>query len=264
MENNLSLQDLPLTFLQTDLVWEAPSENLQRIEQRLRDVTNTKLIVLPEMFTTGFTMNPSAVAQSMDGEAVTWMRRTAAAKGADLVGSLVIEEGGKYFNRLVWAKADGGLHHYDKKHLFTFAGEDKHYSAGQQPLIVNLNGWNVATFICFDLRFPAWSRNLDGKYDMALYIASWPERRAKHWQALLQARPIENQAYVLGVTRVGTAGNGISYSGDSMLIDPLGEVLFHQSHSECLHNASLSRSLLDEVRSKFPFLKEADRFVFSA
>ncbi|MDC8758072.1 amidohydrolase [Janthinobacterium fluminis] len=256
-------QDLNVTLLQTDIAWEAPAENLHRLEQRLNDVGATSLIVLPEMFTTGFTMNPAGVAERMDGPAVAWMRAKAAAKGCDIVGSLVIEDGGRYFNRLVWAKADGGLLHYDKKHLFTFAGEDRHYTAGAAPLIVPVGGWKVATFICYDLRFPAWSRNTDGQYDIALYIASWPERRAKHWQALLQARAIENQAYVIGVNRVGTDGNGVAYSGDSMLIDPLGEVLFHERHKECLHAAALSGARLDEVRSTFPFLKDADRFVLS-
>jgi len=255
--------DLKVTLLQTDIAWEAPAENLLRLDQRLGDVGDTSLIVLPEMFSTGFTMNPAAVAERMDGRAVTWMREKAAAKGADITGSLVIEDGGRYFNRMVWAKADGGLHHYDKKHLFTFAGEDGHYTPGSKQVIVPVAGWKVATFVCYDLRFPAWSRNLDGRYDAALYIASWPQRRTKHWQALLQARAIENQAYVIGVNRVGTDGNGVAYSGDSMLIDPLGEVLFHQSENECLYPASLSRARLDEVRTTFPFLKDADRFALA-
>jgi omega-amidase len=256
--------DLKVTLLQTDIAWEAPVENLRRLEQRLKDVGDTSLIVLPEMFSTGFTMNPGAVAERMDGPAVDWMRTKASLKGADIVGSLVIEEDGRYFNRMVWAKADGSLLHYDKKHLFTFAGEDRHYTPGNTQLIVPVDGWKVATFVCYDLRFPAWSRNLDGQYDVALYIASWPARRARHWQTLLQARAIENQAYVIGVNRVGTDGNGVAYSGDSMLIDPLGEVLFHERDNECLYPATLSGARLDEVRTTFPFLKDADRFALTA
>ncbi|GGY14809.1 amidohydrolase [Paludibacterium paludis] len=256
-------RDLTLTLVQTDIAWEAPQRNLDRLDATLSTLGDTDLIVLPEMFSTGFTMNPVAVAETMDGRTVNWLRDTARARRADIMGSVVIGEEGRYFNRLVWAGQDGSLACYDKRHLFTFAGEHRHYCAGTEPRIVPFNGWSVATFICYDLRFPEWSRNLDGKYDLAVYIASWPERRSRHWQALLTARAIENQCYVVGVNRIGTDGNGLSYSGDSMLIDPLGEVLFHEKHAECLHTAVLSHAKLNDVRETFPFLKDADRFELS-
>ncbi|WP_137936794.1 amidohydrolase [Chitinivorax sp. B] len=252
--------DLTLTLAQTDIAWEAIDDNLGRMSEQLHAVQGSQLIVLPEMFTTGFSMRPTGIAETMDGKAVAWLRETAQAKQADVVGSVAIEEDGRYFNRLIWAKPDGSLRTYDKKHLFSFAGEHDHYTPGSEPLIVELNGWRIATFICYDLRFPVWSRNLQAKYDLALYIASWPERRARHWQALLPARAIENQSYVVGVNRVGTDGNGIRYSGDSMVIDPLGEVLFHERNQERIHTETLSRALLDEVRTQFPFLKDADRY----
>ncbi|MBB5016753.1 putative amidohydrolase [Chitinivorax tropicus] len=257
-------RDLKLTLVQTDITWEAIEDNLRRLERELAEVNDTQLIVLPEMFTTGFSMRPTSIAETMDGKAVNWLCATARAKGVDMVGSVAIEEDGRYYNRLLWAKPDGTLLHYDKKHLFSFAGEHQHYTPGDAPLIVELNGWRIATFICYDLRFPVWSRNVDARYDLALYIASWPERRARHWQALLPARAIENQSYVVGVNRIGTDGNEIRYSGDSMIIDPLGEVLFHERNQARIQTETLSRSLLDEVRSQFPFLKDADRFTLQA
>ncbi|MCW7539473.1 amidohydrolase [Aquabacterium sp. A7-Y] len=252
--------DLTLTLVQTDVAWEAIDDNLARMQEHLGRVGDTQLIVLPEMFTTGFSMRPALIAEPMDGKAVNWLRETASARQADVVGSVAIEDGGRYFNRLVWAKPDGSLYLYDKKHLFSFAGEHEHYTPGSDDLIVHLNGWRIATFICYDLRFPVWSRNLQGKYDVALYIASWPARRAAHWQALLRARAIENQSYVVGVNRVGVDGTGLQYSGDSLVIDPLGEILYHGRAGEEVHTTTLDRGRLEEVRSQFPFLKDADLY----
>lgn len=253
-------QDLAVTLVQSDIAWESVDQNLQRMERHLSAVNDSRLIVLPEMFTTGFSMRPEKIAETMDGKAVQWLRDTARAKRADLVGSVAIEEQGRYYNRLLWAKADGSLFSYDKKHLFSFAGEHEHYTAGDAPLIVKVDGWSVAAFVCYDLRFPVWSRNNNSQYDLALYIASWPERRAKHWQTLLPARAIENQAFVIGVNRVGMDGNDIRYSGDSMLIDPLGDTLYHGRQLESVYQARLSRAQLDDVRAQFPFLKDADRY----
>lgn len=250
--------NLKVTLVQADPAWESTAENLQMFTRHLQDVSGTHLIVLPEMFNTGFSMNPDRVAEPMTGTTVTWLRQTARAKNADVVGSAAIEEEGKYFNRLLWAKPDGTLLQYDKRHLFTFAGEHEKYTPGRASLVVSVRGWNIAAFICYDLRFPVWSRNMNGRYDAALYIASWPERRASHWCALLQARAIENQSYVLGVNRVGTDGNNIAYSGDSTLIDPSGEVRSADRFVEVVKQVVLSRSVLNEVRSRFPFLKDAD------
>ncbi|UGA37330.1 hypothetical protein JOS77_25285 [Chromobacterium haemolyticum] len=175
-------QDLAVTLVQSDIAWESVDQNLQRMERHLSAVNDSQLIVLPEMFTTGFSMRPEKIAETMDGKAVQWLRDTARAKRADLVGSVAIQDQGRYYNRLLWAKADGSLFSYDKKHLFSFAGEHEHYTPGDAPLIVKVDGWSVAAFVCYDLRFPVWSRNNKSQYDLALYIASWPERRAKHWQ----------------------------------------------------------------------------------
>ncbi|QOZ83952.1 MULTISPECIES: amidohydrolase [Chromobacterium] len=253
-------QDLAVTLVQSDIAWESVDQNLQRMERHLSAVNDSQLIVLPEMFTTGFSMRPEKIAETMDGKAVQWLRDTARAKRADLVGSVAIQDQGRYYNRLLWAKADGSLFSYDKKHLFSFAGEHEHYTPGDAPLIVKVDGWSVAAFVCYDLRFPVWSRNNKSQYDLALYIASWPERRARHWQTLLPARAIENQAFVIGVNRVGVDGNDIRYSGDSMLIDPLGDTLYHGRQLESVYQAKLSRAQLDDVRAQFPFLKDADRY----
>lgn len=255
----MSDRDLRITLVQADLAWENAGQNLLQFDRHLDEIGATDLIVLPEMFTTGFSMNPQAVAEPMDGPAVEWLRETARQHDADIVGSVAIREDGRYFNRLIWARPDGALIHYDKRHLFTYAGEHEHYTPGQAQQVVHLKGWNIAPFICFDLRFPVWSRNR-GQYDAALYIASWPARRAAHWKSLLPARAIENQAYVIGVNRVGVDGNDLAYDGDSMVIDPLGDICFHANVNAVVHQQQLSRRMLDDTRAKLPFLRECEQF----
>ncbi|TRB02891.1 MULTISPECIES: amidohydrolase [Rhizobium/Agrobacterium group] len=255
----MSDRDLRITLVQADLAWENAGQNLLQFDRHLDEIGATDLIVLPEMFTTGFSMNPQAVAEPMDGPAVEWLRETARQHDADIVGSVAIREDGRYFNRLLWARPDGTLIHYDKRHLFTYAGEHEHYTPGQVQQVVHLKGWNIAPFICFDLRFPVWSRNR-GQYDAALYIASWPARRAAHWKSLLPARAIENQAYVIGVNRVGIDGNDLAYEGDSMVIDPLGDICFHANVNAVVHQQQLSRRMLDDTRAKLPFLRECEQF----
>lgn len=252
--------ELTIGLIQADIVWEDHWANLTYMEGKLQELESTDLIVLPEMFTTGFSMEPGPVAQSMDGPSVAWMRNMAEQRNTDILGSMIIAADSSYYNRLVWIKPDGRIFTYDKKHLFSFAGEHRKYSPGNRQLIVNVNGWKLAPFICYDLRFPVWSRNHGEHYDVALYIASWPEKRAAHWQTLLRARAIENQVYVVGLNRVGKDGNGIDYSGDSMVIDPLGDVLFHSRHDETVHRQNLLADRLDTVRESFPFLKDADAF----
>lgn len=259
----MSDKDLRVTLVQADLAWENTERNLQQFDRHLDEIEATDLIVLPEMFTTGFSMNPKAVAEPMDGQAVNWLLETARRHDADIVGSVAITEDGRYFNRLIWARPDGTLIHYDKRHLFTYAGEHEHYTPGQAQQLIELKGWSIAPFICFDLRFPVWSRNR-GQYDAAIYIASWPARRASHWKTLLPARAIENQSYVIGVNRVGIDGNDLSYDGDSMVIDPLGEICFHANVKPTVHQRRLSRQLLDETRIKLPFLRECERFELTA
>jgi predicted amidohydrolase len=256
------MQDLRITLVQTALHWENATENRKHFDALLSEVKpgSTDLIVLPEMFSTGFSMQPDVLAETMDGPTVLWMLQKAAALNAVITGSIIIHEHGHYYNRLVWMRPDGTYATYDKRHLFSLAGEEKHYSAGKERLIVDLKGWGVCPLVCYDLRFPVWSRNRKD-YDLLLYVANWPERRSYAWKQLLIARAIENQSYVAGVNRIGTDGNQTAHSGDSALIDPLGEVLFTKAHEPFTETFTLSHTHLTEVRDKFRFLDDGDDFV---
>jgi predicted amidohydrolase len=217
------------------------------------------------MFSTGFSMNAERLAEGMDGPTVGWMRTMAAAKKIILTGSLIIKEEEQYCNRAIWMQPNGHCGWYNKRHLFAYAGEDKHYAAGRQRFIASVNGWRVALQVCYDLRFPVWSRQqFDAEksfeYDVLLYVANWPQRRSLAWKTLLQARAIENQCYVIGVNRVGEDGNGIWHSGDSMVVDPLGEVLYHKADVEDVFTITLQKEALLQVRDKFPFWRDADAF----
>lgn len=253
------MPNLTVTLVQAALAWEDPEANRKALAETIAAMdAPTDLIVLPEMFTTGFSMNAVPLAETMDGPTVAWVQETARNGGADVTGSFIAKERGRFYNRLVWACPDGTLFTYDKRHLFRMLKEENTYSAGDRLLTVEINGWRIRPFICYDLRFPAWSRNLDNAYDLAVYIANWPARRAGHWKALLAARAIENQCYVVGVNRVGTDGNGLAYSGDSMVIDPTGEVLFCQSETPTVHTQVLSKESLDTWRRDFPAWRDAD------
>ena len=255
--------DLKVALCQADLHWEDCRANLKKFSKKIDAIkTDVDLIVLPEMFASGFTLNPETVAESMNGEAVTWMREQAETNRACIVGSLVIKEDNSYYNRLIWAKPDGSLLHYDKKHLFSLAGEHLKYSPGNEKLIVDIQGWRISSYICFDLRFPVWCRNDKNRpYDIALFVASWPEARSKHWKVLLKARAIENQSYIIGLNRVGKDGNNISYSGDMQIIDALGVVQCHLAYQEATQIWKFSKSSLQAIRENFAFLKEADDFI---
>jgi len=253
------MQDLKVTLIQSELAWEDIDSNLAEFNYRIDAIEeDTHLIVLPEMFSTGFTMNAAALAQDMNGSAVKWIKAKSAEKNIDIVGSFIADDSGKFFNRLVWAKPNGEIFVYDKKHLFRMAGEEKIYSAGSKNIIVELNGWKIRPFICYDLRFPAWTRNIANQFDAAVFIANWPERRSAHWKALLQARAIENQCYIIGVNRVGIDGNGLSYSGDSSIIDPWGTIIFQKSTQACIYTGDLSYDILQQSRESFPVWKDAD------
>jgi predicted amidohydrolase len=258
------MQDLRVTLIQCELEWEGIDKNLSAFDTRIDTVNDdTDLIVLPEMFTTGFTMNAARVAQSMAGSAVTWLREKSISRNTDIAGSIVVEEDGGYYNRLVWAKPGGDLYTYDKKHLFRMLGEDKVYTAGDRLLTVGLNGWKIRPFICYDLRFPGWLRNLNNSYDAAIFIANWPEPRAYHWKLLLQARAVENLCYVIGVNRVGKDGNDQTYSGDSAVIDPFGSARFQQQYKSCIHTEHISCQVLEQARESFPVWKDADTDLFT-
>ena len=253
------MQDLTITLVQTELAWEDIDTNLERLNDTIDGIrTPGDVIVLPEMFSTGFSMHPQGLAEKMNGRSVNWLRNKAARIQKTITGSLMVEEEGRYFNRLVWVGPDGEMVTYDKKHLFRYAGEEKVYTAGRRQVTISIKGWRVRPFICYDLRFPIWTRNIDKAYDLAIFVANWPARRAMAWRTLLRARAIENQAYVAGVNRVGMDGNGFAYSGHSALIDPTGQVLFEQEQTSCAPTLKLEYKVLAEYRAQFPAWMDAD------
>lgn len=259
------MSSLTITLIQTQLFWEDKAANLAMLEQKINAIdTATELVVLPEMFSTGFSMKPAQLAETMEGETVSWMKRIAAARKIILTGSVIIEQEGNYYNRLIWMLPNGQYGYYDKRHRFAFAGEDAHYTAGNRRVVAQVNGWRINLLVCYDLRFPVWARQQlqDGapEYDLLLYVANWPQRRSHAWQTLLQARAIENQCYVVGLNRVGNDGNDIYHSGDSMVVDPLGQTLYHKADAEEVFTITLQKENLDEVRNKFPFWKDGDSF----
>lgn len=259
------MAELTVTIIQTNLHWENKVANLTMLEEKIKGIRErTEVVVLPEMFTTGFSMNPAPLAETMEGETVQWMKRIAAEKKIILTGSIIIKEKENYYNRLIWMLPNGQYGVYDKRHRFAYAGEDKEFSPGSKRLIASVNGWKVNLLICYDLRFPVWSRQQSTdealEYDLLIYVANWPERRVHAWKTLLQARAIENQCYAIGVNRVGDDGHCIHHSGESMIVDPLGEVLYTKKEEEDIFTITLKKSLADEVRQKLPFWKDADDF----
>jgi omega-amidase len=259
------MAELLVSLVQTDLVWEDKEANLRHLQAQLHSLRGkTHVVVLPELFSTGFSMQTTKLAEPMEGPTVQWMRTLARELQLIITGSLMIEEGGNYYNRLLWVLPNGTIGQYDKRHLFAYAGEDRYYQQGAKRLIASVNGFKVNLQICYDLRFPVWARqqSQEGQpeYDLLLYVANWPERRRLAWMQLLQARAIENQCYVIGVNRVGEDGNQIYHSGDSMVIDPLGEILFTQKDKACIHTVTLRKEQLQQTRNQFPFLRDADGF----
>ncbi|MHA4811590.1 nitrilase family protein [Flavitalea flava] len=284
------MSTLTITTIQADLVWEDKAVNLRRFEEKIGNIReNTEVVILPEMFSTGFSMRPETLAEPMNGPTLAWMKKMAAQKRAVLTGSMIIEEKGNYYNRLIWMLPNGSFGYYDKRHRFAYAGENEHYTAGHKRLIASVKGWRINLMVCYDLRFPVWSRQTQGaepalrngpehhtpsavppaalpemtsslEYDLLLYVANWPERRSHAWKTLLQARAIENQAYVIGVNRVGIDGNNILHSGDSLIVDPLGEVLHQDSGEEAVYTHTFRKEDLEEIRTRFPFWQDADHF----
>ncbi len=258
----LNIQNLKVTIFQAYLFWENAEKNLLNIELKLVDGLREKtdLIVLPEMFNTGFTMQAKALGETMDGKTVQWMKKIAYKYECVVTGSIIIAENNQLFNRMLWITPDGEIQHYDKHHLFSLGEEDEHFSAGQKQLIVTLKGWKIRLAVCYDLRFPVWLRNKQEGYDILLVVASWPDQRSAHWLALIPARAIENQSYVIGVNRVGHDGNQIYHSGHSMCIDPLGNTIYYKPEDEDLYTFSINYLTLEKARRQFPFLQDADDF----
>ena len=257
------MENLKITVFQGYLFWENIDKNLQNITLRLSGGIREKtdLIILPEMFTTGFSMNAAQLAEPMNGKTMQWMEKTAKLYDCVVTGSVIIEEAGKYYNRLIWMRPDGSHEHYDKRHLFGMGKEDETYTAGTEKLIVELNGWKICPMICYDLRFPVWLRNIEANpYDLMIIVANWPERRAAHWRTLIPARAVENQTYVIAVNRVGHDGNEVYHSGDSTCISPNGDVVYYKRDEEDVYTFSINPEELKRVRRAMPFLKDADRF----
>ncbi|KAB2813977.1 amidohydrolase [Phaeocystidibacter luteus] len=254
------MNDLKVSLVQTALHWEDAKANRAHFDSLLASVEDVDIIFLPEMFSTGFSMKPEELAEPMGGPTVSWMMAQAAAKSAVIAGSVIILEEGNYFNRLIWAEPNGIVKSYDKRHRFTYAGEDEHYTAGADRPTWELKGWKVRPQVCYDLRFPVWSRN-DNDYDLIFYVANWPERRNYPWKTLLRARAIENMACVVGLNRVGEDGNGVAHSGDSVILNALGEPIAEATpHQEEVITAVLSKEELQSTRERFRFLNDRDQF----
>ncbi|GAA4367230.1 amidohydrolase [Hymenobacter saemangeumensis] len=256
------MNDLTVSLIQTDLHWHDAAANRLAIDRRLEQLSiPSDIIVLPEMFTTGFTMDAAALAETMDGPTVQWMQAHAARQQAVLTGSIIIEEGGAFYNRLLWVRPDGSLSYYDKRHLFTLAGEQRVYTPGSLRLVEEWRGWRIFPLVCYDLRFPVWSRNQATQpYDLLLYVANWPTVRRNAWTCLLRARAIENVCYTLGVNRIGRDGHGQEYSGDSALIDMRGDYLLQAGNLQSCITRTLRRAELEDFRSKFAALNDADEY----
>lgn len=252
--------DLRITLIQPDLYWESPQKNRDHLEEMIDSIEGpTDLVVLPEMFTTGFSMNALALAEPMNGETMQWMKKKAAELDAAVCGSVITEDAGGRYNRLLFVQPDGSYASYDKRHLFLIEGEIGVFEPGKERVIVNFRGWRIALYICYDVRFPVWSRNRKDT-DLALYVANWPASRTQVWQTLLKARAIENQVYVAGLNRVGTDGNEIDYCGDSLLVNPRGEVMHRLENREEVVTDTLSMESLENFRIKFPVGNDADDF----
>ena len=253
--------ELHIVGIQADLFWENPLENLAYFEEKINSLPeNTDLIVLPEMFTTGFTMNVEKVAEEINGNAVSWMQKMAIKKQIAITGSLIIHENKNYYNKLVFVHPSGKIETYIKRHSFTLAGEDKVYTSGTKKLIITYKGWKICPLICYDLRFSVWIRNIEN-YDLLIFMANWPIKRIKAWDTLLKARSIENMSYTIGVNRIGIDANNYNYSGNSLIVDYLGEEISSLTKNEVgIISATISKKTQNNSREKLGFLNDMDSF----
>ncbi len=255
------MQDqLKVAIIQSDLVWENPSENRNNFSEKIKNINPVDVIILPEMFTTGFTMNASAVSETMQGKTVEWMKEIALKFDVAVVGSIIISENNNYYNRLLFVEPSGSVKTYDKRHCFTLVGEEKVFTAGTKKVIINYKGWKICPLICYDLRFPVWARNTQN-YDVLIYVANWPKPRISAWDALLKARAIENMSYCIGVNRVGIDGVNIEYSGHSAAYDVLGNgitsIIPFKEQTEVI---TLEKRHIELYRNKLKFLNDKDDF----
>ncbi|MFC6860001.1 amidohydrolase [Zunongwangia atlantica] len=254
-------QNLNVAIIQADLKWEDSVANRSLFSKKIAALSDSvELIVLPEMFTTGFSMNAENLAEEAEGETLLWMKEQAKLKDAAITGSVIITENGEFYNRLFFVFPDGNVQKYDKRHTFTLAKEDKTYTAGTERLIVNYKGWKICPLICYDLRFPVWARNTED-YDLLIYVANWPQKRVAAWDALLKARAIENMSFCIGVNRVGEDGDGFVYNGHSGIYDCLGEILTQQNaENEFAKEITLDKTHLENTRNQLKFLDDRDQF----
>jgi len=256
------MQDLKIALIQFDIFWQNPAANKKLLEAKIASInSDVDLIILPEMFSTGFTMDTVENAEQMEGETLFWMRQMAASSDAVITGSIIIKERENYFNRLLWVTPQGEHIYYDKRHLFRMAKEHAHFSVGNKQPIFELKGWKIKPQICYDLRFPVWSRNRQLEYDLIFYVANWPKARINAWDTLLQARAIENLSYSIGINRVGTDGSNKAYNGHTGCYNYKGELLGEVAEKEAVVYANLSKSDLDNYRKSFPAHLDSDTFI---
>lgn len=258
------MSDLSISLIQTAPHWENSAANLELFEQKIKSLDKGQIVVLPEMFNTGFSMNAESLAEGMDDTTVNWMKKMAREQNIILTGSIIIKEKNYYYNRLLWVLPNGDIAHYDKRHLFSYAGEGERFTAGTSRLIAGVMGWKIGLFICYDLRFPVWMRQLkeaEARYDLLIVPANWPASRITQWDTLLQARAIENQCFVAGLNRIGKDGNHLEYNGHSALYDPVGEVIQSAGNTDQIITCTLEKAQVTNIRQQFPFLDDADDFV---
>jgi omega-amidase len=255
---------MKVALIQTDIIWEDAEKNRENLEKKINSIaSDIDLIVLPEMFTTGFSMRPETISETMEGKSVLWMKTLSRIKNTAITGSLIIQEADRFYNRLVFVFPSGEIQYYDKRHLFSLAGEDKVYTSGSSKLIIEYKGWKICPLICYDLRFPVFSRNTEA-YDVLLYTASWPTPRINAWDTLLKARAIENMCYAIGVNRIGFDGNNYPYSGHSQVVDFLGNPMTELTEEQAVLVAELDQQQLLETRSRLGFLNDRDDFQIMA
>lgn len=256
------MQNLTVSLVQSHLAWENPTANRQHLEKQIQSIGSTDIIVFAEMFTTAFTMNSKKMAEPMHGDSVSWMKKMANEKDAVICGSLIIEDLGKYYNRFLWVEPNGDIQYYNKRHLFRMANEHQFFTQGNERIIIEYKGWRICPMICYDLRFPVWSRNdAHAPYDLLIYVANWPSPRASAWSKLLMARAIENQAYTIGVNRIGEDEKGLKYIGGSAIIDPKGEIIWEaKKNNEAVQSKTIQLDELNAFREKFPLKLDADNF----
>lgn len=251
---------MKVALIQSSLTWENPIANRNYFEEKINAINEkVDLIVLPEMFTTGFTMNPIKVAETMQGKTILWLQSLAKAKNSAITGSLIIKENNNFYNRLVFIFPSGEIQFYDKRHLFTLAGEDKVYTSGKEKLIVEYIGWKICPLVCYDLRFPVFARNIED-YDVLIYVANWPKTRINAWDILLQARSVENMCYTIGVNRIGLDASNFEYVGHSQAVDFLGNYILEPRETEGVFIVELNKEKLLDTRNKLGFLNDRDSF----